>query len=383
MIKTTMSHLKTLLPLYIRANKPVMIWGGPGEGKSGLIRSVVRGMDANLQDFRLLMRDAVDVHGLPKENVEGRMTWSYPEEMPLATDNITKTHIMFLDELPAAPTAVQTVAYQMLHERAIDNTPLHDNVRFIAAGNRERDGAVSNRMPTPLANRMAHFDVSADIKSWLEWGHNSGVHPFVLAHLENNPNDLRVADEKEYTTAKAFRSPRSWEYASDVMNEALRGVVDIKDEHIDLIGDIAGSFVGTPTAANLTGYIRVGAGLPRTQDILDGKVKVKSKQFDLSAQYFMSCGLLAQLQEQRKVLQGKGMEGSKYVMDAEFTKQVDNLFAFVKDGFDAETLASFASRFSDRNWYGFQFNATSKIQQEFVKWLYGAKDGAARLVYAQ
>lgn len=379
MVKMSMSQLKNILPLYIRSNTPVMIWGGPGEGKSGIVRDVVQRMEYDLQDFRLLMRDAVDVHGLPKMNEAGRMSWALPEEMPLASDNITKPHVMFLDELPAAPTNVQTVAYQMLHERAIDNVPLHENVRFVAAGNRERDGAVSNRMPTPLANRMAHFDVEADIKSFLEWGHKKGLHPFILAHLENSPSDLRVSDTKEYTTNKAFRSPRAWEYASDVMYEAMTNSDTIDDAKISLLGDIVGSFVGTPTASNFTGYLTVGGKLPRTTDILGGKVA--GKKFELHEQFFLSCGVLAQLSEHRKMLE-KSVAGKHYSKDAEFSKYVDNTLRFVKDSFDAETLSSFINRFIGRDGYAFTFNTESAVQKEWAKWVFSANDGAARLVFA-
>lgn len=378
MIKTTMSQLKNMLPLYIKANKPVMVWGGPGEGKSGIIRSIVEKMEYDMQDFRLLMRDAVDCHGLPKMNDQGRMSWALPEEIPLASDNITKPRVMFLDELPAAPTNVQTVAYQMLHERAIDNVKLHDNVRFIAAGNRERDGAVSNRMPTPLANRMAHFDVQADIKSFLEWGHSSGLHPFVLAHLENSPQDLRVSDEKEYTTSKAFRSPRAWEYCSQVIHEAMRGADSINETQIALMGDIVGSFVGTPTAANFTGYLAVGSKLPRPQDIVAGKAK--AQKFELHEAFFISCGVLAHLSEHRKAVEMK--EGTNYCLDDKFTKAVDNTLHFVKDNFDAEVLASFINRFVGREAYSFSFNPSSAIQKSFAQWVFGAKEGASRLIYA-
>ncbi len=377
-IKTTMSGLKKILPLYIAANKPVMIWGGPGEGKSGVVRSVVEKCDADLQDFRLLMRDAVDIHGLPDKNANGRMTWAYPEEMPLATDKIDRLRVMFLDELPAAPTNVQTVAYQMLHERAIDNTPLHENVRFIAAGNREKDGAVSNRMPTPLANRMAHFDVSADLNSFLEWGHNSGVHPFVLAHLENSPQDLRVADEKEYITSKAFRSPRAWEYTSDVIHEAMKNVTDLQDGDIDLMGDIVGSFVGEATATNFTGYMRVGSKLPRPGDIVTGKAK--TKKYELHEQFFISCGVLAYLQEARKELERKGEKA--YYQNAQFSKFADNALGFAKDSFDAESLAAFINRFVGKDWYGFNFNPASNIQKEFAHWAFSGQDGAAKLIFA-
>lgn len=379
-IKTNMTNLKRMIPFYLAANKPIMIWGGPGEGKSGLIRSVVEKAGADLQDFRLLMRDAVDVHGLPTKTECGtRMDWAYPKEIPLATDNITKTRVMFLDELPAAPTNVQTVAYQMLHERAIDNVKLHENVRFIAAGNREKDGAVSNRMPTPLANRMAHFDVTADLKSWLEWGHNAGVHPFVLAHLENSPQDLRVASEKEYVD-KAFRSPRTWEYASDVIHQVLKGSTEITDQHIDDMGDVVGSFVGEATATNFTGYMRVGSKLPRPQDIVTGKAKVK--KYELHEQFFISCGVLALLQESRKEMERTGKAGTQYYADAQFSKMVDNVFGFVKDSFDSESLAAFVNRFVGKDWYGFQFNPQSKIQAEWAHWVFSGKDGAAKLVFA-
>lgn len=379
MLKTTMSQLKNMLPLYIQANKPVMIWGGPGEGKSGLVRHVVEKLNADLQDFRLLMRDAVDVHGLPKETADGRMDWSYPVEMPLATDSIDRLRVMFLDELPAAPTNVQTVAYQMLHERAIDNTPLHQNVRFIAAGNRERDGAVSNRMPTPLANRMAHFDVEADVKSWLEWGHGSGQNPFVLAHIENSPQDLRVASEKEYTTCKAFRSPRSWEYTSDTLQVAMKNHTgDITEGDISMMEDIVASFVGGATAANFRGYIEVGAKLPRPQDVLSGSAK--AKRYELHEQFFLSCGVLAQLAEQRKQLITKGVD--KYEFDPVFSKGVENVLGFVRDSFDAETLASFLSRFVNKDFYGFRLSTQSNVQREWAQQIFSGKEGAARLIFA-
>lgn len=366
MKKINFTQLKSILPAYIKADKPVMLWGSPGAGKSGFVRSVVDNLGYDLQDFRLLMRDAVDVHGLPTMN-NGRMAWAYPKEMPLASDNIEKKRVMFLDELPAAPTSVQTVAYQMLHERAIDDTPLHKNVRFIAAGNRERDGAVSNRMPTPLCNRMAHFDVQPDTKSWLEWGHSAGIHPFILAFIENAPQHLFVQDEKEYTTQKTFASPRSWEYSSDVMFEAIPNYEDISEGDYSLIEDIATSFVGAANAAAFIGYAQVGAKLPKSSDILNGKVA--PKRFELHEQFFISCSALAQLSESIK----KG--------DNDVSSKLDNLLSFAKESFDAETLSTFGTRAFNPNWYGIKLNPKSHVQSDFARWLYGGKDGYAALVW--
>jgi hypothetical protein len=158
----------------------------------------------------------------------------------------------------------------------------------------------------------------------------------------------------------------------------MRGVDGINESTIDLLGDVVGSFVGTPTAANFTGYLAVGSKLPRPADILAGKVS--GKKFELHEEFFISCGILAMLQEQRKALETK--LGAKYYMDETFTKYVDNSFKFVKDSFDAETLAAFVNRFVGRESYAFTFNTESKAQKEWAKWLFSASEGASRLVYA-
>lgn len=380
-VKTTISGLKNRLPLYIRANKPVMIWGGPGEGKSGVIRYIVDKMGADLQDYRLLMRDTVDVHGIPKEQ-NGRMAWCYPEEIPLASDNIERLRVMFLDEITAASTGVQTVAYQMLHERAIDNKPLHANVRFLAAGNRERDGAVSNPMPSALRGRFAHFDVTADIESFLEFGMNKGVNSYILAHLENSPLELRVVDEREYISSKAFRSPRAWEYASDVMNEYLKDVDTVTAADLEVMSEIVASFCGGPTAVSFHAYASIGGKLPKTRDILEGRVK--ASRHELPEQFFISCGVLSMLNEEKNKLIASGkLSEREYFKDENFTKYVDNIFTYVKDSFDSETLAAFVSRFFGPNFYGFRPNPGSKTQSEWAQWCFKGQEGAAKLVFAK
>ena len=379
MLKINMTQAKKLLPAYIAADKPVMLWGGPGIGKSGLARAVANIMGHELQDFRLLMREAVDVHGLPKDNGNGRMTWVYPEEIALASDDLPEKRIMFLDEINAAPSSVQTVAYQMLHERAIDNKALHKNLRFLAAGNRETDGAVANRMPTPLANRFGHIEVSADSESFVNWGSMNNVHPFVLSHIENSPQDLVVKSSKEYTSQKAFPSPRSWENASTVMRvlEAGRDLSDVGV--IDDLTDVVASFVGEGIAANFRGYVQIGSKLPRTIDVVQGKAK--AKKYELHEQYFISCGVLAYLNELRNWLVTHQPETS-YAKTEKFSLYVDNTLKFCKDSFDAETLASFIGRFCHKDWYGFQFNPASAIQKEWAAWAFSGKEGAAALVFA-
>tara|TARA_R110000744_G_C19371770_1_gene563225 strand:- start:70269 stop:71408 length:1140 start_codon:yes stop_codon:yes gene_type:complete len=369
MKKITMSQFQKIAPIYIQADKPIMLWGAPGIGKSGVVRGLAESTGSDLLDFRLLMRDAVDIHGLPKEE-NGRMSWALPAEVPLATDKVDNQVIMFLDEIVAAPVSTQTVAYQMLHERAIDSVKLNEKVRFIAAGNRETDGAVCNRMPSALANRMAHFDISVDSEAWLSWGAKNGVHPFMLSYVEAKPDNLNQGDKdaKIYTTQKAFGTPRSWENTSCVVTEYMKGVDTITDGDINMIEDIAASFMGSAIATDLRAHMVVGSKLPKPMDILTGKVK--NKKFALHEQYFLSCGLLAQLGEIKTKMVNAGQKDT-YHLDQKFSGYVDNLLNFAEEGFDVETRSAFVQRFVAPNWYGMQANPKSPVQAKWFKSVFG------------
>ena len=53
--------LKTL----IEAGQPVFVWGGPGLGKSSIVRKLAAVRETLLQDIRALLLDPVDLRGLP------------------------------------------------------------------------------------------------------------------------------------------------------------------------------------------------------------------------------------------------------------------------------------------------------------------------------
>ena len=46
----------------IDMNKPVMLWGPPGVGKSAMVRQLTDSLNALLVDIRLSMYDAVDLN---------------------------------------------------------------------------------------------------------------------------------------------------------------------------------------------------------------------------------------------------------------------------------------------------------------------------------
>src|SRR5579859_786386 len=96
------SAILAALQALVDARQPVFLWGGPGLGKSSIIRKLAASRSVLLQDIRALLLDPVDLRGLPFLGSDGRAKWAHPEFLPKDGEGI-----LFLDELNAAPAMVQ------------------------------------------------------------------------------------------------------------------------------------------------------------------------------------------------------------------------------------------------------------------------------------
>ena len=198
------------LRVLVEAQQPTFIWGGPGIGKSAIVRQVATSLEVALQDVRALLLDPVDLRGLPFLGPDGRSKWATPDFLPTEGEGI-----LFLDELNAAPAMVQASCYQLVLDRKLGEYTLPDGWAIVAAGNRDSDRAVTTRMPTPLRNRFVHLEFEVDIQEWCEWAIRAGVRPEVIAFLRFRPALLSAFDRD----TNAFPSPRSWEFVSGILAE--------------------------------------------------------------------------------------------------------------------------------------------------------------------
>src|SRR5713101_2351598 len=199
--------LKALRSL-VCARQPVFLWGGPGYGKSSIVRKLAAILNIPLQDVRALLLDPVDLRGLPFLGKDGRSQWATPDFLPKDGSGI-----LFLDELNAAPAMVQASCYQLVLDRKLGEYTLPDGWAIIAAGNRDSDRAGTTRMPTPLRNRFVHLEFEVDMQEWSEWAIKAGVRPEVIAFLRFRAELLNAFDRD----ANAFPSPRSWEFVSRIL----------------------------------------------------------------------------------------------------------------------------------------------------------------------
>ncbi len=245
------SSLHTL----INIQQPVFLWGAPGIGKSQIVAQVAQEKGYKLIDIRAVLLDPVDLRGLPRVNEHGQATWCPPSFLP--QESCTDKGIVFLDELNAAPPLVQAACYQLVLDRRIGEYILPDGWTVVAAGNGEKDRAVTHRMPTALANRMVHIQMHTATEDWLLWAERAHIAPEVLAFLRFRPALLHDFDPQ--SASKAFASPRSWEFVSRMLKTGIDSTIEY---------ELFQGTIGMTAATEFVGFLRIWRDLPTVESIL-------------------------------------------------------------------------------------------------------------------
>ena len=334
--------------------RPVFLWGPPGIGKSELVEGITNDLGGVMYDLRLGQMEPTDIRGIPFYNKEENiMDWAQPVDLPqgqqLVIDAIEEERkrveadltskdrdvaaqagkdqkrtindmpvvVLFLDEMNSAPPSVLAAAYQLILNRRVGKYVLPDNVVMIAAGNRESDKGVTFRMPTPLANRFVHFEMKVDFDSWFDWAVKNNVNKDVVGYLNFAKQDLYDFDPK--SSSRAFATPRSWVFVSDL----------IADDGLpnNTVTDLVAGTVGEGLAVKFQAHCKVAGKMPNPTDILAGKVS-KMEVDEISAMYSLVVSMCYELKE---AIDNK-------VADKDFQNMADNFFRFMMDNFTKELV---------------------------------------------
>lgn len=256
---------------------PVMLWGGVGVGKSSVVRQAADAGGIPLIDLRLALLNPVDLRGLPVPDRDaGLAGWLPPSFLPDEGRDGSEG-VLFLDEINAAPPAVQAAAYQLVLDRRVGDYELPEGWRIVAAGNRMTDRGVTHRMPAPLANRLLHLHIEPTLDNWKNWALGEGdIAAEVLGFLNFSPGRLTASPDGgggQAQSSSAFPSPRSWAYLSSMM-EVIRG----RPVSSPLREIAAASAVGEGAAREFNAFLRVSAHLPDPADILAGSADLPGEE---------------------------------------------------------------------------------------------------------
>ena len=248
MTAITMKTLTVILPTLVRNDTATFIWGAPGIGKTQGVEQVARAMGIGFLDCRLNIREPVDLAGLPVADMAAGVTrWMQPDLLPqLERDG--PRGIFFLDELNTVGPSMMLVAFQLVQERRAGTHKILDGWVPVAAGNRAKDKAAAQRMPTPLRNRLCHLTVEPDLESLVEYAIGRGWNPHLIAFLRFRRELLHVMPgEKGFPEdANSFPTPRIWEQVGKYIAEPR-----------EIRQHVISGLVGDGPAAELEGFLRV------------------------------------------------------------------------------------------------------------------------------
>ena len=216
-----------VLKNYRKANIPLLIFGGPGIGKSEICKQAA-GED-EVKDVRLSMLEPVDMRGMPVVNRKGdgsefSVEWAKPDFLPK-----TGKGIILFDELNTADPSVQNAALQFILDRKCGPHTLGDGWWIVACGNKSGHKAHVNPLSGPLRNRFVILEMQPDFNQWRNWAISNNIHESVLAFLSSTAGQHLYSDPTdEYGN---FPTPRGWTMVSRLLKnkitdrEAIEGAV--------------------------------------------------------------------------------------------------------------------------------------------------------------
>jgi hypothetical protein len=317
---TSVQARKAILKAF-KAKRPLFLWGPPGIGKSEVVAEVTQELGGHMIDLRMAQMEPTDIRGIPYFNRDiNKMDWAAPVDLP--DDELASQYpivVLFLDEMNSASPAVQAAGYQLILNRRVGKYVLPDNVVIVAAGNRDSDKGVTYRMPMPLANRFLHLEMRADFTAWQTWAVNKGIHKDVVGYLSFAKQDLYEFDSK--SSSRAFATPRSWCFVSDLLN-------DEDDTDADTLFNLISGAVGEGLAVKFAAHRKVAGRMPEPSDILSGKVKDLAVK-EISAMYSLTISMCYEL---RDALENKKVDSKK------FHEMADNFFNYIMSNFETELV---------------------------------------------
>lgn len=149
--------MRRAVAIAIGARVPVLLWGGPGVGKTSAVREMAERADLPCEVVIASIREPTDFAGLPVIDADGRSVHLAPPNWAKRLAEAGRG-VVFLDEITTAAPAVQAALMRVVLERAVGDLALPAAVTIVAAANPPQEAADGWDLAAPLANRFCHID---------------------------------------------------------------------------------------------------------------------------------------------------------------------------------------------------------------------------------
>lgn len=155
----------------LRANKPALIVGAPGCGKSEIASQAISEWDSAAEvimipGVSLLPTDPKGL-GMPNTDRTAAVWLLYDWALRLLDAN--QPLVLSIEDVGQASVMAQACLMPIIQARMIGGQRISDQVRFVFTSNRREDKAGVNAVIEPLKNRCLIFELATAIEDWCRY----------------------------------------------------------------------------------------------------------------------------------------------------------------------------------------------------------------------
>ena len=212
--------------------RPVLLMGGPGIGKTAVMRQIAEEMGISLVSYTITHHTRQSAIGLPsisKKTYGGEehlvTEYTMSEIVAAVYDQIARSGIsegiLFLDEINCVSETLAPTMLQFLQYKTFGNHRVPDGYVIVTAGNPPEYNRSVREFDIVTLDRVRLLEVKEDFPAWKSYALKQGIHGAVTSYLEIKKDHFYSV--KADLRGKRFATPRGWEDLSDSLKvyEAL------------------------------------------------------------------------------------------------------------------------------------------------------------------
>ena len=262
----TPSQLHDAAVPLLRAGLPFLVNGQPGQGKTDIIEQCAMELGYDLVKTHPVVDEPIDYKGFPFPYTDSNnvpraafIPFAHLEKL-ISAD---KPLVAFADDLGHAPKAVQAAYMQLLLNRAINDKPISDHVRFVAATNRKEDKAGVQGFLEPLKDRfVAILELISSLEDWVAWAVRQKLPFEVISYVRYMPAVLN-----EWEPRPDFSRTPTPRGIYGVARMLQAGMPD------DLRLKLISGAIGRSRAAEFVSFLNIYEELPNPEDVIANPMK--------------------------------------------------------------------------------------------------------------
>ena len=204
----------------VERQRPVLIMGPPGIGKTAIMRQIAEEMNIGLVSYTITHHTRQSAIGLPfisRKEFGGReysvTEYTMSEIVASVYDHIAKSGrkegILFLDEINCVSETLVPTMLQFLQMKTFGTHRLPEGFVLVCAGNPPEYNRAVRDFDIVTLDRVKQLDVTEDLGAFAEYAAERRIHAAVTSYLSIHQDHFYSV--KNDPDGRHFVTPRAWE----------------------------------------------------------------------------------------------------------------------------------------------------------------------------